>query len=94
MISAPSTASGRSVNSGVSAITVTSASTGGDQRRHLALGAGAVVDRALREAAAARQPAEQARADVGGAEGDHLLAGIEPVVVLVGERLARRRAPR
>ncbi len=63
------------------------AEQGGDHRRQLGAGAGAVVDGGLRQAAAGGQPAEQAGADVGQAQRDHVLAGVQPVAVLVGERL-------
>ena len=88
MISAANTASGRSVNRRVRATTVTrlrSAATNGDSLRP---GPSAIVDGALGETAATGQAAENGRPDVGQAECDHLLVGVELVSVLVGEGLA------
>ena len=87
MMSAARTASGRLLNSGVKAITVTIAEYRGDERRHLRARAGALVDRGLREAAAGGQAAHEAGAEVRDAERDHLLVGVDLVAVLRGERL-------
>ena len=52
-----------------------------DEPRHLALRAGAAVDRGLREAAVDDHPARQAGGEVGAAEPDHLAVGVDLVVV-------------
>ena len=83
MIIAASTASGRLVNSGVSARTVIRlrivAMTGESSVRAPAPSLTAVCDRL--------PPAERAGSDVGQAQRDHVLARVQAVAVLIRERL-------
>ena len=59
-----------------------------NESRDLGLGAGLLGDRRARAARAHRKALEQARADVGGADADHLCV---PVHLLAGARGERRR---
>ena len=63
-----------------------------DQARDLAPGAGAAVDRGLRERAVDDHPAGQSRGQVGRAEAEELGARVDRVVVLRGVRLGRAEA--
>ena len=87
MISAARTASGRFLNSGVRATTVTTANTVGDERRASERAPAPSLTADCDRLPPRGQPAEEARADVRDAERDHLLVGVDLVAVLGGERL-------
>ncbi|CAM5665998.1 hypothetical protein SNARM312S_03274 [Streptomyces narbonensis] len=57
---------------------------GGGQRVHLAPCAGGVRQRGAAGAVAHREPAQEARAEVGGAQGQQLLIGVQAPALVVG----------
>ena len=63
----------------------------GDQARQRRARAGGLVDQRLRHAAADRKSTAESRGEVGAADGEEFLVGVEPVAVLAREHAADRR---
>ena len=86
MISAASTALGRSENSGARNSSVSRTIAPGDQGSEPGARAGVVVERAGRQAGRHGHPLEQSRPGVGDRLGQRLLVDVDLVAVLGGER--------